>query len=37
MFDFKNLDVYKKAKSLNKEILAFLKTHKDIDWYFRDS
>lgn len=26
MFDFENLDVYKKAKELNKEILRFLIT-----------
>ena len=28
MFDFQNLDVYKKAKDLNKEILKFLKENK---------
>jgi len=36
MFDFENLEVYKKAKSLNKEILAFLKSNKGIDSYIRD-
>lgn len=36
MFDFENLDVYKKAKELNKEILCFLKGHKTIDAYLRD-
>ncbi|PIS35153.1 MAG: four helix bundle protein [Parcubacteria group bacterium CG08_land_8_20_14_0_20_38_56] len=36
MFDFENLDVYKKAKELNKEILRFLKENKYIDSYLRD-
>jgi len=36
MFDFENLDVYKKAKELNKEILRFLKENKQIDSYLRD-
>ena len=36
MFDFENLDVYKKAKELNKEILRFLKENKQIDSYVRD-
>ncbi len=36
MFDFQNLEVYKKAKELNKEILYFLREHKDIDSYLRD-
>jgi hypothetical protein len=25
MFDFENLDIYRKAKELNKEVLGFLK------------
>ena len=36
MFDFENLDVYKKAKELNKEVLRFLKENKNIDSYLRD-
>jgi len=36
MFGFENLDVYKKAKELNKEILGFLKENKNIDLYIRD-
>lgn len=36
MFDFENLDVYKKAKELNREILGFLKEHRQIDAYIRD-
>jgi four helix bundle protein len=36
MFDFENLEVYKKAKELNKEILGFLKENKQIDSYIRD-
>ncbi|MFH0947758.1 MAG: four helix bundle protein [Elusimicrobiota bacterium] len=36
MFDFENLDVYKKSKELNKEILKFLKDNKGIDYYLRD-
>ena len=36
MFDFEKLDVYKKAKELNKEILNFLKEGKQIDSYIRD-
>lgn len=36
MFDFENLDVYKKAKELNKEVLRFLKENKHIDSYLRD-
>lgn len=36
MFDFHNLDVYAKAKELNKEILQFLKENKQIDFYIRD-
>lgn len=36
MFDFENLDVYKKAKELNKEVLKFLKENKNIDSYLRD-
>lgn len=36
MFDFENLDVYKKAKELNKEVLKFIKENKQIDSYLRD-
>jgi len=36
MFDFEKLDVYRKAKELNKEILKFLKENKQIDSYIRD-
>jgi len=36
MFDFENLEVYKKAKALNKEILGFLRDNKNIDNYIRD-
>jgi len=36
MFDFENLDVYKKAKELNKDVLSFLKENKQIDSYIRD-
>ncbi len=36
MFDFEKLDVYKKAKELNKEILKFLKENKQTDYYIRD-
>jgi len=36
MFDFENLNVYRKAKELNKEILKFLKKNKKIDFYLRD-
>ncbi len=36
MFDFENLDVYKLAKKLNKEILRFLKENKQTDPYIRD-
>lgn len=35
-FDFHNLEVYKKAKELNKDILRFLKENKNIDPYIRD-
>lgn len=36
MFDFEKLDVYKKAKELNKEVLRFLKENKQIDFYVRN-
>lgn len=36
MFDFENLEVYKKTKELNKEILKFLRENKQIDSYIRD-
>ncbi len=36
MFDFEKLEVYKKAKELNHEILVFLRDNKSIDGYIRD-
>ncbi len=36
MFDFEKLNVYKKAKELNREVLKFLKERKQIDSYLRD-
>ena len=36
MFDFENLDVYKKAKELNKDVLKFIKENKQIDSYLRN-
>lgn len=36
MFDFENLDVYKKSKELNKDVLNFLRENKQIDSYVRD-
>ena len=36
MFDFENLNVYQKAKALNKEILNFLKENRQIDSFIRD-
>lgn len=36
MFDFENLDVYKKSKELNKEVLLFLSQNKQVDSYIRD-
>ena len=36
MFDFEKLEVYKKAKELNHEILVFLRENKLIDIYIRD-
>lgn len=36
MFDFENLDVYKKGKELNKEILNFLRENRQIDSYIKD-
>ena len=36
MFDFENLEVYKKAKELSKETLKFLKENRQIDAYIRD-
>lgn len=35
MFDFRNLEVYKKAKALSKEILHLLKQNKYLDPYLR--
>ena len=36
MFDFEKLEVYTKAKELNKEILLFLRENKLLDGYIRD-
>jgi four helix bundle protein len=36
MFDFEKLDVYRKSKELNKEILKFLKENKPVDSYIKD-
>ncbi len=36
MFDFQNLDVYRKAKGLNKEVLNFLEENRQIDSCIRD-
>ncbi len=36
MFDFEKLELYKKAKELNHEVLAFLRENKTIDNYLRD-
>src|SRR3989338_7206116 len=36
MFDFEKLDVYAKAKVLNREIIRFLRDTKAIDSYIRD-
>jgi len=36
MFDFELLEVYKKAKVLNKEVTRFLRLNKSIDSYTRD-
>ena len=36
MFDFENLNVYKKAKELNREILSFLRENKQLYSYLRD-
>lgn len=36
MFDFENLEVYKKAFDLNHEILNFLRSNKNIDYFLND-
>jgi len=36
MFDFEKLNVYKKAKELNKEVISFLRSSKSTDSYIRD-
>jgi four helix bundle protein len=36
MFDFEKLEVYKKAKDLNKEVSIFLRENKYIDNYIRE-
>lgn len=36
MFDFENLEVYRKAKKLNSVIPKFIRDNKQIDPYVRD-
>jgi four helix bundle protein len=36
MFDFHNLEVYKKSKSINKDILVLLRRKKNIDLVLRN-
>lgn len=36
MFDFEKLEVYQKAKSLNKEVLQFIRENSHLDSYLRD-
>jgi|SRR3972149_12340411 len=36
MFDFEKLEVYQKAKALNKEVLKFLRENRLLDNYLRD-
>ncbi len=36
MFDFEKLDVYQKAKGINKDVLKFLKNNRQVDSYLRD-
>jgi len=36
MFDFEKLDIYHKAKNLNKEILKFIQDNKLINSYVKD-
>jgi four helix bundle protein len=36
MFDFEKLEVYHKAKALNKEVLQFLRENRLLDNYLRD-
>jgi four helix bundle protein len=36
MFDFEKLEVYQKAKGLNKEILKFIRDNKQLDSYIKD-
>jgi len=36
MFDFEKLDVYRKAKVLNRDVLGLLRGNKDIDSYIKD-
>ncbi len=36
MFDFEKLDVYQKAKTLNKDVQRFLRSNKHADTYLRD-
>ena len=36
MFDFDKLDVYQKAKALNKDVQRLLRTNKNFDFYIRD-
>lgn len=36
MFDFEKLDVYQKAKALNKDVQHLLRSNKNFDSYIRD-
>jgi four helix bundle protein len=36
MFDFENLEVHKKMRVLNHEILKFLRENKNIDYFLQD-
>ena len=36
MFDFEQLSVYQKALALNKKVFAFLKIHKNIDFFLQN-
>lgn len=36
MFDFENLEVYKRARDLNHVVIRFLKENKKIDYFLQD-
>lgn len=36
MFDFENLEVYKKSKNFNRRILEFIKNNPNIDSYLKN-